>query len=414
MSRQWIIALSASGIVFCIGVHLYLLRAFSVSQYAFKNTSANALIENVVPRSSRQLTELREIDRRQYTIRINTWQRLEQLKASIHHHVTCPGVAAIQVVWCNEQGEPPDFLYEYELVHVERHDVNTLNERFHITDEPPTLGILSMDDDVLRSCEAIDAGFFKWVRNPDRMVGFDARSHVVDEKTGVWSYAYLSTTDKTNRYSLTLPRYAFLHRDYMDQYMTEMSPRIFQMVAKNFNCEDIAMSFFVSSLTNGKPPLLADYWAMKSMVKLYSEKKISGSGVHKALRDECVETFAQLLDLKTRLKANKLVHEKHVMFECGADDKEERNVHAASERQDALYAKVSGWKKISPKELMKELGIMKKAIGKKAYEMGLIEHSKPFLKTNKMVGWRRNNRCPSPLAPCLLLLQTIRRTFCSL
>ena len=52
------------------------------------------------------LTPLRNVDLDMYTIRINTWQRHEQLVVSIEHHAKCEGVAQIQVVWC-EDTEPP-------------------------------------------------------------------------------------------------------------------------------------------------------------------------------------------------------------------------------------------------------------------------------------------------------------------
>lgn len=371
VSRKAIIIFSVAGLVCCVGVHLYLLKVFMEVGRGSQIVPSTPSVQ-----IRRELNPLRDIDRQQYTIRINTWQRLDQLRVSIHHHASCPGVAAIQVVWCNAQGEPPDFLHENDLVHVERHDINTLNERFHIIDDPPTRGILSMDDDVLRPCDAIDAGFFKWVQNPHRMVGFDARSHVVNESTGKWSYAYMSTTEATNQYSLTLPRYAFLHRDYFDRYMTELPPTIFQTVAKNFNCEDIAMSLFVSSLSNAKPPLLADFWAIKSMVKLYSPKKISGSTDHKALRDECVDSFAELLGLKETFHTTKLVHGKHAMFECGSDDAATNE--ATVDREIALRDKVNDWKGTSTKKVQKEVDRMKTAIMKEALVMGLLEHTEPW------------------------------------
>ena len=153
-----------------------------------------------VPLAQRPLQSLQEKDWNQYTIRINTWQRPEQLLASVEWHSTCPGVAQIQVVWCDPDHEPPaelllgmnqkrygttDHGSDYDKVVLERHDENSLNERFRILIEPPTLGILSIDDDVLRPCEAIDAGFFKWTEAPDRMVGFDGRLHVENED-GTW------------------------------------------------------------------------------------------------------------------------------------------------------------------------------------------------------------------------------------
>lgn len=257
------------------------------------------------------LRTLREADYDAYTVRINTWKRPDQLKFSLNYHSTCEHIAQIQVVWCDAQGEPPTWLYSIPKVVVERHTLNSLNERFRILIEPLTYGILSIDDDVLRPCTALDATFVKWTRQPDRLVGFDARSHQVDPDTGQWSYGYLSTTERTNRYSMTLPRFSFLHVDYLHAYFHSVPAPILQFVDKNFNCEDIALSFWISSLTDSLPPLLADDWAEKTVVKLASAEAISDTSNHKALRDECTNKFSLLLNIKSgerELRARPLYH----------------------------------------------------------------------------------------------------------
>jgi len=143
------------------------------------------------PKTLPGLTKLRPIDVERYTIRINTWRRPEQLLISVDHHSSCDGVAEIQIVWCDKENEPPDGLYNYSKVVIERHKQNTLNERFRILSPTPTLGILSIDDDVLRPCEAIDSGFFKWTQFPNRMIGFDARVHVENKTDDSWAYGYM-------------------------------------------------------------------------------------------------------------------------------------------------------------------------------------------------------------------------------
>ena len=150
-----------------------------------------------------------------------------------------------------------------------------------------------------------------------------------------------STMEKENQYSLSLTRYCFLHRDYLDMYTRALPRQIYNKVAESCNCEDIAMSFMISSLTDGQPPLLADLWALKSMVKMYTpEGKISGTKQHKSIRDDCVNSFAILLGLKEQpkgphgggdvqnseihlLKKAKYYHTHDTMFESGAplDDK---------------------------------------------------------------------------------------------
>ena len=90
------------------------------------------------------------IDTSHYTIRMNTWHRNEQLLLSINHHAKCTGVAEIQIIWCDTINDPPDNILHHSSgkVKIERHDVNSLNERFKIVLDTPTLGILSLDDDV--------------------------------------------------------------------------------------------------------------------------------------------------------------------------------------------------------------------------------------------------------------------------
>jgi hypothetical protein len=193
-------AFTVVAVVLLVGVHLFLYFQVVMSQsgnerQAFgkpgniakaqsKSAEEIALRGTKTTMQDRSLTPLRDMDRELYTIRINTWKRLEQLMVSVDHHASCPGVSQIQIVWCDPE-EPPQELFDHAKVVVERHETNSLNERFHILSPAPTLGILSIDDDVLRPCEAIDAGFFKWTLHPDRMIGFDARIHVENDG-GTW------------------------------------------------------------------------------------------------------------------------------------------------------------------------------------------------------------------------------------
>lgn len=378
LSRLAVAAFAAFAIVLLLGMYLYSLQAIRVhdqgSPLITLSSSGGDMVAHIPP-----VTPLRDVDLELYTIRINTWKRLEQLMVSIEHHATCPGVAQIQVVWCDEQGDPPRELEEHPKVVLERHVVNSLNERFHILEETPTMGILSIDDDVLRPCEAIDSGFFKWTRNPHRMVGFDARTHVVDKETGTWKYGYMSTTEKSNQYSLSLLRYCFIHRDYLNSYMKDMPRPIFDHVAEIFNCEDIAMSLWISSLTEGSPPLLADTWSMKSLIKLYSPETISGTHGHKQLRDACVNSFSQQLGLKGILKKATIEHKEDPFFECGApgDDKAPANWRVV-DRHAALLTKIHHWKHLKRGNVIKEVSQLRMHMIRHAYELGLVEDTSPW------------------------------------
>jgi len=107
-----------------------------------------------------KLEPLEEVDYNYYTIRINTFKRNEQLLLTLDHYSQCEGVAEIHVIWCDEENDPPLAIERHHSnkVYIERHGFDSLNERFNMLRRPPTLGILSVDDDVLRACEALDSG----------------------------------------------------------------------------------------------------------------------------------------------------------------------------------------------------------------------------------------------------------------
>eukprot|EP00538_Stauroneis_constricta_P006605 CAMPEP_0119556306 /NCGR_PEP_ID=MMETSP1352-20130426/8306_1 /TAXON_ID=265584 /ORGANISM="Stauroneis constricta, Strain CCMP1120" /LENGTH=432 /DNA_ID=CAMNT_0007603249 /DNA_START=158 /DNA_END=1456 /DNA_ORIENTATION=+ len=327
------------------------------------------------------LTPLSDFDREFYSVRINTWKRNPQLIAAVDHIATCDGVARVQVVWCDaDEQPPPDILHHpSDKVVVEYHTINNLNERFRILDPSPTLGILSIDDDILRPCEALDAGFFKWTTAPDRMIAFDSRLHV-ENPGGNWQYGYLSTTRAANKYSMGLTRCCFLHRDYLDWYTNDLSREIYNKVAEFFNCEDIAMTFMVSAYTDGQPPLLADCWAMQTMIKLETDAKISGTKDHKKIRDECVNAFAALLGLKNdgpnRLQRRTILKSHDRTFQCGAGVDEQSTLPDASsttiERKQLLMQKMERWRHEKPKTVQKELSHMVAKAGSNAYRKGLI------------------------------------------
>lgn len=180
---------------------------------------------------------------------------------------------------------------------------------------------------------------------------------------------------------MSLTRYCFLHRDYLDIYINELPLSVLDNIAKNFNGEDIAMSFLISSLTDGKPPLLADTWAIKSMIKLYVQKKISGGRDHKHLRDMYVDSFAQILGLKEsgssrRLQAVKLYHQKDSTFDCGDTIWGKLDRSPKSERQVQLKQMLDEWHQKG--NVQKEVQRLMSGAAFDAYKRGLIEKTDPW------------------------------------
>jgi glucuronyl/N-acetylglucosaminyl transferase EXT2 len=352
-----------------------------------------------------------------YTVRINSWKRQDQLRLSIDHLLSCGDsssdsrerpLAEIQVVWCTAQGPPPDWLWRMQnesraavadanassrpRVTVELHEINSLNERFNILSPVSTAAVLSVDDDVLRPCIALDAAFLKWRRQPHRIVGFDARTIVADDHTRRLKYGYLSTTQNTNRYSLTLMRFAFVHQHYLRTYMADLPVSIRHFVETNLNCEDIAMSLWVSYQTDNLPPLLADFWAMKAMVKLDSASAISSTGNHKSVRDQCVHDFAQHLQLSVLKLQSQFVHygvgeggrPDQFWFDCGADEVNLSSYGVPvltnmTQHLQFVHDTVHRWKKNAVNRgLRRELNDAVRAMSLDAYQQGYLKNTDPW------------------------------------
>ena len=406
--RVWMAAFAALGASALIAVHIFLYRVLFGSDDNGTDESSN-IMQFLAPEDQMAAMTLKEahshelksimehpIDTAQYTIRMNTWHRNEQLLLSVNHHAKCEGVKEIQIVWCDSENEPPNEILHHKSgkVKIEKHTINSLNERFKVLMDPPTLGILSLDDDVLRPCEALDAAFIRWTRHPERMLGFDVRTHVVEEtEEGTkWKYGYMSTTESSNRYSLTLPRASFLHRDYLDLYTLALPRSMYAYIAQHFECEDIAMSFFVSSLTGGRPPLITDYWAVKSMVKLYSESKISGGKDHKKARDKCVNDFAEMLGVKGSgvvdgvqvqpLQTDKIRH-KDNFFEYGAEPEDWSDIDPQTVKSPHLQQVIETLqhiKTLSGKERLAWLSERMSDTRMEAKQAGMIEKTEEWKK----------------------------------
>jgi len=189
----------------------------------------------------------------------------------------------------------------------------------------------------------------------------------------------MSTTEHSNKYSLSLPRYCFIHKDYLDSYMTKLPRPIFTHVHEVLNCEDIAMSFWISRLTGGLPPLLADTWARKSMVKLYSPETISGTSGHKKLRDACVNDFADQLGLKGMLKKDKIIHGHEHLFECGAAGANEPPANwRLVDRNADLEKKIHHWKHLPNDKALSEVSKLRSHMIRHAYVLGLIADTSPW------------------------------------
>lgn len=145
--------------------------------------------------------------------------------------------------------------------------------------------------------------------------------------------------------------------------------------------------FLVSSLTGGKVPLLADYWAVKSMVKLYSDAKISGGKNHKAIRDGCVDRFAGLLGLKEDgprpLHPGRLLHAGDAFFQYGAQPEPWETIEEAEVDSPRMRERLRAMQEVrglSQEERIKWLTAQKYMATMEAKKAGMIEKTAEWKK----------------------------------
>jgi len=175
---------------------------------------------------------------------------------------------------------------------------------------------------------------------------------------------------------MVLTRAAFTHRDYLTLYRKYLPRSIYNDVDTNFNCEDIAMTLFISSLTNSQPPLLADWWAIESLIKLYSPARISATSGHKENRSTCVETYSQKLGLR---QANKQLQRAKVwpISKDIFNRLPEHNATRVTKREKLLRETTSTWYIDNFREMMTNIMIY---TVKEAYRLGLVENTTPWEK----------------------------------
>lgn len=239
--------------------------------------------------------------RKGYALLINTWKRNDLLKRSIAHYASCPRLDSIHIVW-SEPDPPSESLVKY-LHHVIqsnsdgghqielKFDINkedSLNNRFKEIKDLELDAVFSIDDDIIFPCSSVELAFMTWLSAPDTMVGFVPRMHWLDQskgKTKWYAYGGWWSVWWTGTYSMVLSKAAFFHKKYLWMYTNEMPASISEYVARNRNCEDIAMSFLVANAT-GSPPI----W-VKGKIFEIGTTGISSLGGHSEKRTQCVNRF---------------------------------------------------------------------------------------------------------------------------
>uniref|UniRef100_A0A182N0E2 Exostosin-2 n=1 Tax=Anopheles dirus TaxID=7168 RepID=A0A182N0E2_9DIPT len=228
-----------------------------------------------------------------FTAVILTYDRLESLYILIQKLATVPSLQKMLVVWNNQRKAPPHpslFPKIGKPLKIIQTAANRLSNRFYPYEEIETEAILTIDDDiVMLTADELDFGYEVWREYPDRIVGFPSRTHVWDNATGRWRYE----SEWTNQISMVLTGAAFHHKYWSYLYTHAMPGNIKEWVDEHMNCEDIAMNFLVSNVTN-KPPIKVAPRKKFKCPECTNNEMLSADLNHMTERSACINRFAEI------------------------------------------------------------------------------------------------------------------------
>ncbi|XP_071137090.1 exostosin-like 3 [Mytilus edulis] len=220
----------------------------------------NTPLENINPKKKGKETGYNNVthpsrDRsyEQFTIVILVYDRIDTMLENVASLKGLQFLSKVIIIWNNP-------IYSSTLtwpeigvqIHLIRPSRNSLNNRFLPYDIIQTDAILSLDDDCIMKHDDILLAFRVWKIERERIVGCPGRVHKWDAVRNEWNYSWQYSD--LWKVSMVLTGAAFFHKYYAYVYSYVMQSAIREFVDENLNCEDIAMNFLVSHITQ-KPPI---------------------------------------------------------------------------------------------------------------------------------------------------------------
>ncbi|KZV29455.1 hypothetical protein F511_03740 [Dorcoceras hygrometricum] len=241
----------------------------------------------------------------QLTVVINGYseQRIPLLQSIAATYSAAPQVAGVVILWCNPSTSPRTLsrLSQNVSAFVHRSPSRSLNSRFYPWEIINTRAVLICDDDIVADTASVFFAFAVWKSDPDRVVGFFARSHAYDIVSRSWIY-----TMEREKYSIILTKFMILDIKYLEIYScSEEYATARQVVDKTNNCEDILMNFVVADEI-GRGPLMVG--AKGGGIRDHGDSRnedVSGGVAevglssrrveHRKRRGECLREFHRIL-----------------------------------------------------------------------------------------------------------------------
>ena len=237
-----------------------------------------------------------DVQRVQYTIRVNTFRRNDLLATFLEHYVTCPSdeLDRIHVVWSDVENKPPKEIFQkYEdddRVHFEIHSTNSLSNRFKLLDQSSlrTEAVLSIDDDLIIPCSTLQQAARVWNSNKFSAVGFAPRLGGYEESDKVYKYNGWKKTWLTGMYTIVLTKVCFFDKQFLQTYVQQVPKDMLTFIDQNRNCEDLAMSHTIAAVSKAPP-----VW-VEGIVYEKADEGISSGSEHFDIRGSCLEKLRHI------------------------------------------------------------------------------------------------------------------------
>lgn len=260
----------------------------------------------------------------QLTILVNGFieSRLPLLQSTLRTYSSSPAVHSIFILWSNTS--TPDSILEsvnFETlrapIFMVRQASTSLNDRFLPRDHVKTKAVMICDDDVTVDSSNVEFALEVWRENQGRIVGFFPRVHSYSFDSQSWIYV-----KNERKYSIMLTKIMILATEYLYKYWCEMPSGVREYVDQGMNCEDIAMNFLVSNLSNSGPLLVEGQprdWgdSRNSGAKELTSMGLSARADHRKNRGDCILAFQRLWNgMQLRFSYSKAVRNVDEQVKC--------------------------------------------------------------------------------------------------
>lgn len=218
-------------------------------------------------------------------------------------YFSSPSVAAVVLLWCNPSTSTQTLSHLTQNLSavVLRAPSASLNHRFYPLGIIKTRAVLICDDDIEPDPNSVSTAFRTWRSDPDRVVGFFARSHAYDVSSRSWIY-----TMEKEKFSIILTKFMIVNVKFLEIYSCdERYGEARRIVDDMNNCEDILMNFVVAEEIQKGPVMVG---AKGGGVRDFGDARNDGvservrevglssrKGEHRKRRGDCIQRFHRVL-----------------------------------------------------------------------------------------------------------------------